>query len=433
MPASELWVFAGEHQLGVLHDTHPLSFTYDEAWLAQADPFSIGAIALLANTQHTPEVEACFENLLPEGDVRDYLVKKHQTSTVFGLLTALAGDTAGGLLLLPPGQTPLPPSYVETTWENIAASLTKPGASAVDIHARGARISLAGAQDKTTLAVFDGIPMLPEGTSPSTHILKPDIYRLKKVWESAANEAIVMRAAQHCGLSVAPVFYEPHTRSCVVERFDRYLVAPRHPARLLQYDFCQLAGVHSDRKYEQDGGPGIDRCAALIRTFSSLPGVDLRRFVEWIFFNLYTGNNDSHAKNLSMYRLPDGSMRLTPHYDLMCTRLYPGLAQRFALRIGGQDMPGQIGHADVAAMARELGMLAAFVGRVAANLAKRLPAALDTAVAELSPALGHKGHPLAEKLVAEVKGMTRRIAQRIADPGADLESDSEPDATDPFA
>jgi len=421
MSASELWVFAGERQLGVLHDTHPLSFTYDQAWLAQADPFPIGAIALAVHTQHTPEVEACFENLLPEGDVRDYLVKKHQTSTIFGLLAALAGDTAGGLLLLPPGQKPLPASYVDTTWEDIAASLTTPGASAVDIHARGARISLAGAQDKTTLAVFDGIPMLPEGTSPSTHILKPDIYRLKKVWESAANESIVMRAAQHCGLAVAPVFYEPHTRSCVVERFDRYFVAPRQPLRLLQYDFCQLAGIPSDRKYEQDGGPCIVQCADLIRTFSSQPAVDLRRFVEWIFFNLYTGNNDSHAKNLSMYRLPNGAMRLTPHYDLMCTRLYPGLAQRFALRIGGQDMPGQVGHAEVAAMARELGMQTAFVGRLAANLAKRLPAALDTAVAELSPLLGHKGRPLAEKLVVEVKGMTRRIAQRVADPRADAE------------
>ena len=162
MASKELWVFVGERKLGIVYDVRPLAFRYDGAWLAQASPFTIGAIPLIADMQSTPEVEACFENLLPEGEVRDYLVKKHQTSTVFGLLRALAGDTAGGLLLLPPGQKPLPPSYVETTWENIAASLTKPGASAVDIHARGARISLAGALDKTTLAVLTAFPCFPK-------------------------------------------------------------------------------------------------------------------------------------------------------------------------------------------------------------------------------------------------------------------------------
>lgn len=422
--ADELWVFAEDRKIGVLHDEHPLAFMYDDAWLDQLGAFPIGAIALIAGLQRTPEVEACFENLLPEGDVRDYLATRHHTSTIFGLLRALAGDTVGGLLLMPPGQHPAPPSYAATTWEEIAASLTKPGASAIDLQARGTRISLAGAQDKATLAIFDDIPMLPEGSSPSTHILKPDIYRLKKVWESAANEAIVMRTAQHCGLLVAPVFYEPHTRSCVVERFDRHLIAPRQPIRLMQYDFCQLAGVASDHKYEQEGGPGIAVCADLIRRLSSQPAVDLWRLLDWIFFNLYTGNNDSHAKNLSMHRLPDGSMRLTPHYDLMCTRLYPGLSQRFAFRIGKQDMPGKILHADVMAMARELDMQPAFVARRAAVVAKRLPAALNAAVAELSPSLGHKGRPLVAKLMPEVKGFTRRIAQRIANPDAQPEGEA---------
>jgi serine/threonine-protein kinase HipA len=417
----ELWVYVGERKVGFLYDERPLAFRYDEAWLAQTDAFSIGAIPLEADVQRAREVEACFENLLPEGDIRDYLATQNQTSTVFGLLRALAGDTAGGLLLLPPGQMPDVPHYTETSWASIAATLSKPGVSAIDLYSRGTRISLAGAQDKATLAIFDGIPMLPEGNSPSTHILKPDIYRLKKVWESAANEAIVMRTAAKCGLLTAPVFYQSTTRSCVVERFDRQLIAPRHPIRLPQYDFCQLAGIASDLKYEQEGGPGIADCARLIRRHSSFPAVDLRRFVEWIFFNLYTGNNDSHAKNLSMHRLPDGSMRLTPHYDLMCTRLYPGLSQRFAFKIGTQDAPGVIGHADVTAMARELDIQPAFVGRLATQLAKRLPDALDAAISELSPDLGHKGQPLASKLSKTVKSFTHRIAQRIADPNAKAE------------
>ena len=69
-------------------------------------------------------------------------------------------------------------------------------------------------------AYFDGkTPLLPEGSAPTTHILKPDIRRMARVRESAANEAIIMRAAAHCGLHTASGFYQPQTRSCIVGRF----------------------------------------------------------------------------------------------------------------------------------------------------------------------------------------------------------------------
>jgi serine/threonine-protein kinase HipA len=57
-----------------------------------------------------------------------------------------------------------------------------------------------------------------------------------------------------------------------------------------------------------------------VRQYSSAPAVDLLNLLRWVFFNLYTGNNDSHAKNLSVYQPPGQGVRLTPFYDLMCTR-----------------------------------------------------------------------------------------------------------------
>lgn len=224
----------------------------------------------------------------------------------------MAVDTAGAFVLLAPGRTPEPPSYEATTWEAIAAILARRSASAIDIHAQGARISLAGAQDKASIALFEnGIPRLPKGTSPSTHILKPDTRRLAKVWHSAANETIVMRAAALAGLPTAEVFYERHTEACVVRRFDRQLRPDGTLARLVQYDLCQLAGTQSDRKYEKEGGPGLAACAELIRRYSSQPAVDLRHLVRWVLFNLYVGNNDSHAKNLSMVSVPGRGVMLT--------------------------------------------------------------------------------------------------------------------------
>jgi serine/threonine-protein kinase HipA len=109
-----------------------------------------------------------------------------------------------------------------------------------------------------------------------------------------------MRTALHSGLPAADVYYEPHTTSCVVRRFDRMTRPDGTLARLVQYDLCQLAGTVSDKKYEKEGGPNLAQCAEQIRRYSSQPAVDLRNFVDWVLFNLYVGNHDSHAKNLSL-------------------------------------------------------------------------------------------------------------------------------------
>jgi len=410
--------------VGTVHDTTPLAFTYAPEWLARAGgAFSLAAIVLRPERQDGPEVQAFFENLLPEGELRHYLSQRTQTTSLYGWLLEVAGDTAGGFVLLPAGQPPQPPAYEATTWHALAAALNQRSAAAIDLQGADARISLAGAQDKASLAIFDdGIPRLPRGTAPSTHILKPDIRRLAKVWHSATNETLVMRIAAACGLPTAEVFYEPHTQACVVRRFDRL---PRQNGtrngtengtlrRLVQYDLCQLAGTVSERKYEKEGGPGLVQCAALIRRYSSQPALDLRHLLQWLFFNLYVGNNDSHAKNLSVYHLPGRGVMLTPFYDLMCTRLYPGLSPSFAFAIDGESRPGAITRAHVEALARALGMQPRFVLGLAADLAVRLPAAVERAMAEVSPQLPLGAQDLAGRLRQFVLSTTQKTAARLA-------------------
>ena len=273
-------VYYGSELVGTIHDTSPVGFEYAPAWLERHERMTVAAIALQPGRHATPAVQAFFENLLPEGELRHYLAEQRKASTLFSLLLEVAGDTAGAFVIVPGGQSPQPATYEATTWEALAAALGKTSASAIDLHGSDARISLAGAQDKTSLAIFDdGIPRFPRGTSPSTHILKPNIKRLAKVWHSAANETITMRAAARCGLPTADVFYEPHTQSCVVRRFDRLARPDGTLARLVQYDLCQLAGTVSEKKYEKEGGPGLAACAELIRRYSTQPAVDLRHFV----------------------------------------------------------------------------------------------------------------------------------------------------------
>lgn len=408
-------VFLNAERVGTIHDASPIAFEYASAWLARAEKLGVSTIPLQPGRNDSAAVQACFENLLPEGELRNYLVERKKASTLFAMLFEIAGDTAGGFTILPGGQVPEAPVYEATSWACLATRLRETSAAAIDIKGSNARISLAGAQDKTSLTIFaDGVPRIPAGTAPSTHILKPDIRRLSKVWHSAANETIIMLTAAQCGLPAAEVFYEPHTGSCMVQRFDRIVRADGSLGRLIQYDLCQLAGIVSERKYEKEGGPGIAACAALIRQYSGQPAVDLRNFVAWIIFNLYTGNNDSHAKNLSIIHIPGDGTRLAPFYDLMCTRLYPGLSQEFAFAIGGETAPGSITQQHVAAMAEELNMRPAFVIGQANALAKKLPAALDAAIGAVRPSLLPGAKTLAKRLKDFVLSTTAKTAARIA-------------------
>lgn len=410
-----LEVFYGTERVGTVHDTAPLSFMYTPSWLSREDAFALSVIPLQPGATDAPHVQAFFENLLPEGDLRVYLAERRKASTLFSLLLEVAGDTAGAFVMLPRGQAPEPPTYGPTTWEALARTIKTRSAAAIQIEGdKGARISLAGAQDKASIALFDGqLPSLPRGSAPSTHILKPDIRRLAKVRASAANEAIVMRTAAHCGLNTARVFLEPHTQACIVERFDRFLHPDGTLGRLVQYDFCQIAGLASERKYEKEGGPGVAQCAQIIRQHSARAAPDLQAFVQWLFFNLFVGNNDSHAKNLSIYQRPGEGMRLTPFYDLMCTRIYPGLSRAFAFNIGGEVLPGNMGHAQLEGLAAQLGMGATYLRSTALSLAARIPDAIDKAAQEIAPALTNSGQVFAQKLALEVKSITQRVAARF--------------------
>lgn len=411
---AKLAVFFGDQLVGHVLDSAPLSFTYSDAWLTRPETAQIAAITPVPGPISSAAVTAFFENLLPEGELRRFIASSKKASTLFALLREVAGDTAGGFVILPAGQSPERPAYQATTWAALAARLRPPGAAALDLQAPQTRISLSGAQDKAAIALFaDGVPQLPLGTSPSTHILKPDIQRLAKVWHSAANETIIMRAAALCGLQTAEVFYEPLTQACVVQRFDRQLHPDGTLGRLMQYDLCQLSAIASDKKYEKEGGPGAAECAQLIRHYSSMPAVDLKNFVAWLFFNLYTGNNDGHAKNLSIYRAPGGGIRLTPFYDLMCTRIYPGLSREFAFAIGGEVLPGNLTRSHVQQMAQSMGMRPAFVLGLAADMARRVPAAMEAAVTSVQADLSPGAKTLALRLQSFVRTTTQQMSKRL--------------------
>ncbi len=122
---------------------------------------------------------------------------------------------------------------------------------------------------------------------------------------------------------------------------------------------------------------------------------------------------DTNTKNLSIHSVPGRGVTLTPFYDLMCTRLYPGLSPEFAFAIGGEVRPGEMRAEHLALMAGQLGMKPRLLAGQARDMADRVPDAVGRAVREIAPALTPSARTLAERLERFVASTTRKLAARI--------------------
>jgi serine/threonine-protein kinase HipA len=411
----KLAVFREDDLVGILLDESPIRFVYDATW-QQNHSEAISPNIGLSQAEHTGQaVESYFENLLPEAGIRDLLKLKYQTTTTFGLLAEIGGDTASNLNILPDGQVPQPPQYRAITWQYVVDQYTKQQGAIYSLQEEDRfRISLAGAQRKLSISISDDEnPLLPIGNSPSTYIIKPDIKGVEGVWASAINETFVMRLAAKLELGVAEVYYQNIAKACVIKRYDRQLDVNGQIKRLHQLDLCQIDGKPSTIKYEADGGPTLMRCRELLSQ-SGLMAADTKRFIQWIFFNLYVGNNDSHAKNLSIYYTANGDVRLTPFYDLISTSIYPGLSRKFAFKIGGEGKPSDIRKEHIETMANSLGFKPKYVLKIAEEVSSALLTELNN-VSEEIDAMASVGteKTMVERLSQYIPSNTRSFQKRL--------------------
>lgn len=429
-----LWVYGPDGLVGTLHNTDPLAFSYNDAWLSTpgAEPIHPN-LPLSSGLLDAPYVAAFFENLLPEGDQRTVISMREQVSSVFGLLARVGGESAGAFTLVPEGETPQAPVYQSLTWEQVRVLVHDDGAQseerdAIEQAAQDMpkpRMSMSGAQFKVLLYLDErGSPARPMGNAPSTHILKPDIQRPDiKAFASSVNETIVMRTAALCELPTARALYQPVAQACLVERYDRVRQPDGTLRRLWQADFCQLRGVQSAVKYEHEGGPGFKECYELLG-LSTKPALDRRHLLRWLFFNLCVGNNDSHAKNLSMLATSEG-LRLAPFYDMMCTRVYARLSPHFAFAIAGETEPGQLTHEHIAQLATTLGIGIRYLQKLAIEVTQQVHAAVQVAAAEVTPLLPFNDRIMAERLEQRIKSISKSMGKRFAGAEPDASDDEE--------
>jgi serine/threonine-protein kinase HipA len=196
------------------------------------------------------------------------------------------------------------------------------------------QFSLAGSQEKTALYKAGKRWGVPQGRTPTTHILKPETGRIEGV---AANEHFCLHLARRCHMPAA--LSEVHIIGgvpvIIVERFDRVRRASGVIRRVHQEDMCQALAVR--KKYQQEGGPGIFDIMNLLQ-FSRNPETDRDRFMRAQVLNYIIAGTDAHARNYSIVYAPGGAFRLAPLYDVISDLPYTkkkGAKSTLAMTIGG--------------------------------------------------------------------------------------------------
>jgi serine/threonine-protein kinase HipA len=355
--------------------TGAIGFSYAPEWLIR-DGFTVSHTLPLVSDDFTPEdgiAHRFFANLLPEGGVREQIVRDLKISnTDFNLLRAIGGECAGALSILPVEQQPsLAYDYHPISDQELANLVARRGHVYTWAANERPRLSLAGAQDKCPILVQDGNYLLPRQESPSSHILK---FELADYRHLPAYETFTTQLAKAVGLPVVNIQLKSvgKTRYALIERYDRLWDESGQIQRLHQEDFCQALGYGYERKYQEDGGPTFAQCYQLVQDVSSDPANDLQHLLRWQIFNVLAGNSDGHAKNLSLLYLANGEIRLTPFYDLVCTRAIKRIDYHLAFAVGDERNPSVVTRKNWESLASQCGIRPQFLLNQVTEVAARL-------------------------------------------------------------
>jgi serine/threonine-protein kinase HipA len=309
--------------------------SYFEDWITdeQGRPLSLSLPFTAGNQPYRGQVVSdYFDNLLPDSKpIRERIAGRYKTggTSPFELLTTLGRDCVGALQMLPPGETPADLEQISGRILNDAeiARLLRdiPAPPVMGRHEPidDLRLSIAGAQEKTALLRHDDQWMIPEGSTPTTHILKLPLGLVGNMRAdmrtSVENEWLCSKIIAAYGLPVASCEIRTFEdqKALVVERFDRkYASDGSWILRLPQEDMCQASATPASAKYEADGGPGIQQVMEILAG-SERASIDRRNFFTTQIVFWLLAATDGHAKNFSIAHLKSNRYEATPIYDVL--------------------------------------------------------------------------------------------------------------------
>lgn len=342
-------------EVGVLARKHgQLAFTYSPEWMRLEGS---RALSLSLPMQSEPikgdKVEAYFDNLLPDSlNVRKHIVESlgADSTKAFDLLSTIGKDCVGAISLStePPSGDISPLSLKPVNESDIEQSIkdTRSTNTLGMKQDEDFRISLAGAQEKTALTLWEDQWCKPHGQTATTHIFKPPILHHVQMnidlSSSVDNEWFCMRFMHHMGLNVAhtEISQFGSQKVLVVERFDRKIVSD-NIVRLPQEDMCQALGMFGGAKYEENGGPGAKHIMDLLGN-STNANEDRFTFMKTQLVFWLLAAIDGHGKNFSIFLTAEG-FNLTPLYDVLSSYPYFGQGNiqvrkiKMAMKVHGKN------------------------------------------------------------------------------------------------
>ena len=185
------------------------------------------------------------------------------------------------------------------------------------------KMSISGVQPKLIMALENS--RLEPVSSGGMYILKPQTEAFRNLPE---NENTCMNIAQELKIDVPPHgLFElvDDTKAYVIKRFDRTAPTVRKRCE----DFSQILGLD---KYTGS----VEQIGRKLMEISEFPGIDAQLLFERILLNFLLGNGDAHLKNYSILEDNSGNLRLSPAYDIVCSKLVIPEEEDSSLTINGK-------------------------------------------------------------------------------------------------
>lgn len=197
--------------------------------------------------------------------------------------------------------------------------------------------TVPGVQKKLSLHLLSDNrkPRLTFVNYPTGYILKPQVAEFEALPES---EQLIMTMADMAGIATVPhaLIKGNNGIAYITKRIDR-IITNEKTKMLAMEDFCQLDLRLTEDKYRGS----YERCAKIIKRYSSRVGIDMAEFYIRLIFCFIVGNSDMHYKNFSLIETAVGSREyiLSPAYDLLPVNAnMPADKEQFALAMNGKKM-----------------------------------------------------------------------------------------------
>ena len=186
------------------------------------------------------------------------------------------------------------------------------------------KLSISGVQPKLSVKMDKKNNELIVVNKGGEYILKPQTPTFENIPE---NEQCCMDIARESGIDVPLHCLLPLTDNSfayLVKRFDR-----EKGEKIHQEDFTQI--LEQNDKYRGS----VEQIGRSLRAISSAPGYDGQLLFERVVFNFIIGNGDAHLKNYSISHKGE-DIRLTPAYDIVCSKLVISTEEDSAITINGK-------------------------------------------------------------------------------------------------